>query len=77
MNEMTIYKYLITCRMNKFTDLLVKSDLSIMEIADHCGLLSIQNVSRIFRQVYSCTPKEYRQRLRKKALPPMEDHPSY
>ncbi len=77
MNGMTIYKYLVTSRMNKFTDLLVKSDLSITEIADHCGLLSIQNVSRIFRQVYSCTPTEYRQRLRKKALSLIEDHPSY
>jgi len=64
MDGMTIYKYLHASRMGKFKDLLVNTDLSISEIAYQCGLQSPQNVSRLFKQQYGCTPREYRQQNR-------------
>lgn len=65
MNSTTIYKYLTTCRMNKFANLLATTDLPMTDIADRCGLLNYPNISRAFKRIYHCTPKEYRQNQKK------------
>lgn len=62
MGGMTVYKYLVECRMQKFAQLLSMTDLSMMEIAEKCGVIDYSNVARVFRRVYSCSPQEYRTR---------------
>ncbi len=60
MDGMTVYKYLNTCRMHRFAQLLSTTDYSMLEIAEMCGTLNYANISRVFKRVFGCSPKEYR-----------------
>lgn len=65
MEGMTIYRYLSWCRMQRFAHLLATTDYSITEIAELCGTIDFPNISRTFKKIFGCTPKEYRQRKKK------------
>lgn len=65
MGGVTVYQYLITCRMHKFAHLLATTDHSMLEIAEMCGILNYTNISRTFKKIYGCSPTEYR-RMKKR-----------
>lgn len=56
----TPQQFLITYRMNKATELMTHSDLSIGEIAKAVGYLNQMNFSRTFRSVYNTSPSSWR-----------------
>ena len=48
-------------RIEQAKKLLIKTDLQIQTIAQHCGILDIHYFSRVFKKYTGQTPKEYRQ----------------
>ncbi|WP_215224902.1 AraC family transcriptional regulator [Echinicola shivajiensis] len=57
-----IYKYIYNLRIEKFTQKLLETDLTIFEIALDLGLNDSKNIARQFRQVKGCNPIEYRKK---------------
>jgi LacI family transcriptional regulator len=57
-----IYKYIYNLRIEKFTQKLLETDLTVFEIALDLGLNDSKNIARQFRQVKGCNPIEYRKR---------------
>ena len=57
-----VYKYIFNLRIEKFTQKLLETDMSIFEIALDMGLTDSKNIARQFRQIKGCTPIEYRNR---------------
>lgn len=55
-----IYKYIYNLRIEKFTQKLLDTDMSVFEIALDMGLSDSKNIARQFRQVKGCSPSEYR-----------------
>jgi len=55
-----IYKYIFNLRIEKFTQKLIETDLTVFEIALDMGLADSKNIARQFRQIKGCTPIEYR-----------------
>lgn len=62
---MTIYRYLLHCRLQRFAKLLATTDMPMSEIADRCGSLDYPNISRSFKKIFGCTPKDYRLKRRR------------
>ncbi|HEX2948707.1 MAG TPA: AraC family transcriptional regulator [Armatimonadota bacterium] len=63
--------YLIRCRLNRASDLLAETDLSITEIATELGFAHLAHFGRLFREHSGITPREYRkihQKLPQKVL---------
>lgn len=57
-----VYEYIFNLRIEKFTNKLLETDLTIFEIAVDLGLNDSKNIARQFRQVKGCTPVEYRKK---------------
>ena len=57
-----VYEYIFNLRIEKFTQKLLDTDLTIFEIAVDLGLNDSKNIARQFRQVKGCTPVEYRKK---------------
>ena len=57
-------------RMEISCALLGNSSLSITEIAVSCGFAHNSYFSQMFRRLYDCTPKEYREKAKKNLTPP-------
>ena len=57
-----VYEYICNLRIEKFTQKLLETDLSIFEIAMDLGLNDGKNIARQFRQIKGCTPTEYRRK---------------
>ena len=55
-------EYLLQYRMKEGCRLLLSTDMKIQDIAQKVGYDSGLNFSRIFRQVYGVSPKEYRKK---------------
>lgn len=55
-----IYKYIFNLRMEKFTQKLLETDMSVFEIAMDLGLNDSKNIARQFKQVKGCNPIAYR-----------------
>ena len=53
-------EYLTRKRMNVSTDLLVRTNLPIREIAERSGFGSLATFNRVFRKQNQCTPSQYR-----------------
>ena len=58
----TIYQEIVHQRMQRVVKLLLESNLSITEIAVHCGYNDNKNLSRIFASIYGQTPLQYRKK---------------
>ncbi|MBQ0150867.1 MAG: DNA-binding transcriptional regulator [Bacteroidales bacterium] len=65
MGGVTVYQYLINCRMHHFAQLLSTTDHSMMSIAEMCGIINYPNISRTFKKIYGCAPTEYRRMKRR------------
>lgn len=59
----TCLNYLNLVRITKAKELLQEPDLKIYEIADMAGYSSLPYFNRIFKQIVTITPVEYRRRL--------------
>ncbi|QDH80527.1 helix-turn-helix domain-containing protein [Echinicola soli] len=57
-----IYKYIFNLRIEKFTQKLLETDMTVFEIAMDMGLTDSKNIARQFRQVKGCNPIEYRKK---------------
>ena len=58
----SIYQYVLKCRVKRFANLLLTTDLPLAEIAGEAGFRDCNNISRIFKKFMGCSPIEYRQR---------------
>lgn len=57
---MTIYQFILSCRVEYLAFLLLTSDRSISDLAFESGFKEIKNVSRIFKKFKSYSPNEFR-----------------
>jgi len=62
----TPIKYLQIQRLNESKELLQNSNLSISEIAYRVGYLDASYFTKIFKESFSTTPKQYQTRVRAK-----------
>lgn len=58
--------YLHKLRLKRAISLLMTTEMAIYEVAEESGFESFRTFSRLFRQVYNKTPKEYRDDYHKK-----------
>ena len=57
-----VYEYIYNQRIEKFTQKLLETDMTIFEIALDLGLSDSKNIARQFKQVKGVTPMEYRKK---------------
>lgn len=57
-----MYEYIYSLRIEKFTQKLLETDMTIFEIALDLGLNDSKNIARQFKQIKGCTPVEYRKK---------------
>ncbi|MDO1448968.1 DNA-binding transcriptional regulator [Rhodocytophaga aerolata] len=55
-----VYEYIYNLRIEKFTQKLLETDMTIFEIALDLGLNDSKNIARQFKQLKGLTPVEYR-----------------
>lgn len=55
-----VYQYLLKFRVELFSDLLIKTERPLVDLALTCGFDDYKNVSRIFRKYKKTTPLQYR-----------------
>jgi len=60
--KVSFLHYINSLRIDYAVYLLINTDLNITNIAMECGYHSQQTFNRIFKELYSCTPKEYRKK---------------
>lgn len=60
----SVYEYLLSCRMAAAKTYLSKSDLSIGEIVEKCGFTDNSNFSRSFKKINNLTPLEFRKKYK-------------
>ncbi|PCK19623.1 DNA-binding response regulator [Bacillus pumilus] len=63
---LTFKEYVTTCRLDKIKKLLKDSSLSLKEITYQAGYTDPNYVSRVFKKMVGCSPKEYRKQVVKK-----------
>jgi len=55
-----VYNYILNLRINKFAQLLLESNNSIVDIGASMGFVDYKNISRQFKRIKGCSPSEYR-----------------
>nr|WGD99094.1 helix-turn-helix transcriptional regulator [Bacillus safensis] len=60
---MTFKEYVTACRLDKIKRLLIDSSLSLKEITYQAGYTDPNYVSRVFKKMVGCSPKEYRNQV--------------
>ena len=58
--SLTPVRFLIEYRIQMAAVLLLRTGQSVSEIAANCGFMSDSYFSKIFREIYNCTPRDYR-----------------
>ena len=61
----TLYEYITDQKLKYFAERLQETDEQVMEIALSMGENDTKSISRRFKQIYGCTPVEWRERQRK------------
>ena len=61
--DRTPVRFLIEYRAQMAASLLLGTGMSVSEIAEKCGFMSDSYFSKIFREIYKCTPREYRKEI--------------
>lgn len=51
---------IVSARLNRARGLLIKTDLSVQDVASAVGYASYSHFNRIFRKTYRMSPAEYR-----------------
>ena len=54
-------RYLNTIRITIASDLLARSDTTIVQAAFSCGFQNVRSFNRTFKEITGCTPSEYAQ----------------
>ena len=54
-------RYLNTIRITLASELLIRSDTPMTQIAFSCGFQNVRNFNRVFKEIAGCTPSEYMQ----------------
>ena len=57
-----VYEYIYNQRIEKFTQKLLETDMTIFEIALDLGLNDSKNIARQFKQIKGITPVAYRKK---------------
>lgn len=65
---MTIYDYVKRVRMQKAIELLLESDLPVLEIAKSVGYCGDGHFHQVFREVYGTTPGKLRKAIQESAV---------
>lgn len=60
--KMTYKEYIHSLRLNMACDLLTNSNLTIEEVALHCGYQESSSFSRAFKKIYNLSPLNYRKK---------------
>ncbi|MDR3062394.1 MAG: DNA-binding transcriptional regulator [Dysgonamonadaceae bacterium] len=60
----SLYQYLLQYRIELFSDLLIKTDKPLADLALMCGFDDYKNVVRVFRKYKKITPLQYRNQYR-------------
>lgn len=63
---MSFSEYVARYRLNKATELIATTNMSVLDIAYTAGFGSIQTFSRTLKKIFNITPKQYIQLIRKK-----------
>ena len=61
----SIYKYILYCRCRHLADKLLTTRSQIIDLSMEVGFDDYNNVSRIFKKIYGCTPSEYRSKRKR------------
>lgn len=69
-NEMgtTLYQFLLNCRIDYFTHLLLTTNRSLFDLAIEAGFSDYKNISRLFKKMKGYTPLEFRQKYGDKGI---------
>ena len=68
---MSPMQYVTQSRLNRAKVLLLKTELSVMDIARQCGYGDMSNFIRRFRREFQQTPLQFRQQQRGRPTTPM------
>lgn len=66
----TLYEYITELKLKDFAEQLVETDEQVMTIALSMGENDTKSISRRFKQLYGCTPLQWRENQRKKTHTP-------
>lgn len=61
---LSVYEYLMLCRIALSKRYLSKTDLSIGEIVDNCGFTDASNFSRTFKKMIGISPSDFRKKYK-------------
>ena len=64
----TIYQYITDLRLKRFSELLLDTDEPLIEIAISLGETDTKSISRRFKQLYGCSPGEWREKNKKNSI---------
>lgn len=59
----TIYQYILRCRCEHLAYMLVTTNRPIIDIAYDAGFTDYNNIARVFKKIYGCSPVEYRSKF--------------
>ena len=62
----TLYQYITDLKLLHFAEQLQDTDDQVINIALSMGENDTKSISRRFKQIYGCTPLEWRERQRKR-----------
>ena len=62
----TLYQHISDLRIKRFAELLVDTDEQVIGIALSLGESDTKSISRRFKQIFGCSPSEYREKNQKK-----------
>lgn len=61
---MNLHSYLLRFRLSRASYLILNTDMELQQIPEQVGFGSYPHFSSYFKQVYGCSPAQYRKRLR-------------
>ena len=64
----TLYEYITDQKLKYFAEQLADTDEQVMGIALSMGEIDTKSISRRFKQIYGCTPVEWREKQRKNKI---------
>lgn len=62
--DTSIYQFILQCRIEYFANLLITTDLPLLDLALQSGFNDCKNISRIFKKMKVYSPIEFRQKFR-------------
>ena len=65
---MSLSDYIIDVRLGHASKLLMETSAPVADICFDCGFNNLSNFNRIFKKKKNCSPKEFREKLRKKGV---------